>query len=503
MTTPVARSAVARAITAAPIASLAFVGILALTAVAVRGGLLGNDMLRLWEGAATAADGEVPFGRVVAAYPTLPFLTTTLVAWLFPGGAPAPALVAAALFAAIAAVCFLAFRKAGHSLAAAIAFTVLIAFHPALLRAVIAGPGDMFLAAFLLMLSLTLYDLRLRSGTSEVMHVGLALMALAFSHPVGAAFAFATAPFLAFALRPTLIANSAFNVVVALVFPTLFAIGAFSYVSWVFPGAGWTFFAAPAESLSVWAVALARMFGDALFDFPVLDACLAMTLALLVGAPLVPAVLLLVRRRRPLVNPAAVIVAAAIAATGLSVTSGFFGDPAAIVVTAPMLSAAMLSRVPLMHEHVALAIVLLLVGWFGGLASVALVDPITLNRLHLAWQHGDGGRAAALAAGGAASADDGVLVDIDNAPAFLLGRGTAPGILGPQSEAFTLAMLFRRIETPFVAVPDPQSAAGANDRLDRAFPTLFRDGPAGYRLIYQNNTWRIFEKLKAVTSHKD
>jgi len=497
------RTAAVRALTAAPIASFAFVGILMLTAIAVRDGLLGNDMLRLWEGAATAADGEVPFGRVVAAYPTLPFLATTLVAWVFPSGTPAPALVAAALFAAVAAVCFLSFRKAGHSLGAAAAFTMLIAFHPALLRAVIAGPGDMFLATFMLMLSFALYDLRLRSGTAEVMHVGLALMALAFSHPIGAAFAFAAVPFLAFALRPTLVANSALNVVVALIFPTLFAIGAFSYVSWVFPGNGWTFFAAPAESLSVWAVALARAFGDTLFDFPVFDASLAMAVALTIGAPLVPAVLLLVRRRRPLVTPALVIVGAALAATALSVMSGFFGDPAAIVVAAPVLSAAMISRVPAVREHTALAATLLLVGWFGGLGSVAVADPITMSRLQAALQHGDSGRADALAAGGAAVADDGVLVDIDNAPAFLLGRARAPGILGPQSEAFALAMLFRRVETPFVAVPDPQTAAGANDRLDRAFPTLFRDGPPDYRLVYQNNTWRIFQKLKVMAPHKD
>jgi len=503
MIAPPARSRVAPALVAAPIASLAFVGILVLTTVAVRDGLLGNDVLRLWEGAATAADGEVPFGRVVAAYPTLPFLATTLVAWAFPGGTPAPALVAALLFGIVAAVCFLSFRKARFPLPIAAAFTVLIVFHPALLRAVIAGPGDMFLAAFVLMLSLALYDLRLRSGTAEVMHVGLALMGLAFSHPIGAALAFAAMPFLAFALRPRLVANSALNVVVALVFPTLFAIGAFSYVSWVFPGDGWTFFAAPAESLSVWAVGLARAFGDTPFDLPALDASLAMAAALAIGAPLVPAMLLLVRRRRPLVAPALVLTAAAIAATALCVITGIFGDPAAIVIVAPMLAAAMTSRVPAAREHIPLTAVLLIAGWFGGLGSVALADPITVNRLQFALAHGDGGRADALAAGGVAAADNGVLVDIDNMPAFLLGRGAAPGILGPQSEAFTLAMLFRRVETPFVAVPDPQSQAGANDRLDRAFPALFHDGPPGYRLVYQNNTWRIFEKTKQLAARKD
>jgi hypothetical protein len=27
---------------------------------------------------------------------------------------------------------------------------------------------------------------------------------------------------------------------------------------------------------------------------------------------------------------------------------------------------------------------------------------------------------------------------------------------------------------------------------------LFREGLPGYRVIYQNNTWRLFEKLKEV-----
>jgi hypothetical protein len=77
------------------------------------------------------------------------------------------------------------------------------------------------------------------------------------------------------------------------------------------------------------------------------------------------------------------------------------------------------------------------------------------------------------------------------------------GILGPDSEPFALPLLFARIDTPFVAVPDPQSRTGANDRLDRAFPSLFRDGLAGYRVIYQNNTWRLFEKMKIDTVPKE
>jgi hypothetical protein len=495
--------AMTRTLAATPIASFAFVVMLALAAFAVRNGLIADDALRLWAGASTAADGQVPIGRIVAAYPTLPFLTTTFVAWLAPAGTPAPALVAAGLLALIAAFCFLSFRKAGLPIAAAGIVTLLVAFHPALLRAVVAGPSDMFLAAFLLMLCLALYDLRARSGTSEVMGVGLALMALAFSHPMGAAFAFASVPFMAFAVRPLLVASSAFNVVIALVFPTLFMVAAFTYVSWVFPGDGWTFFAAPAESLSLWTAAVTRLFGDGLSGFLTVGASLAMGTALAVGAPVAVVMVALVHRRRPLVVPAVVFAAIAIAATAISVLSGFFGDPTALVVAAPVLAAAVVIRMPVARERLGLAIALLMLGWLGGLVSLALVDPITVNRLYAVFERGGTEDADALAAGGAAIGRDGVLVDVDNAPAFELGRGRARGILGPQSEPFALAMLFARIDTPFVAVSDPQSSAGVNDQLNKAFPSLFRSGPPGYRVIYQNNTWRLFARIKNDPDHRD
>jgi hypothetical protein len=474
-----------RALAGAPVASLAFVAPLALAAIAVSSGLVADDMLRLWAGASIAADGQVPIGRIVAGYPTLPFLATTFVAWLAPAGTPAPALVAAGLFSLIVTFCFLSFRKAGLSYFAAASVTLLVAVHPAMLRAVIAGPADMFLASFLLMLCLALYDLRARNGTAEVMAV---------AHPIGAAFAFAAVPFLAFVVRPGLVASSALNVVIALTFPTLFMVASFAYVSWVFPGDGWSFFAAPTKSLSLWTAAVARLLGNGLSGIPTIDASLAMGAALAIGAPVAVAMLALVYRRRPLIVPAAVFFGTAIAATAICVASGFFGDPTAIVVAAPILAATVVIRIPIARERIVIVTVLLILGALGGFVSLILVDPITVNQLHAAFDQGASERLDAIAAGGAALGHDGLLADTENAPAFVLGHACACGILGPESEPFALAMLFARIDTPFIAVPDPQSTTGANDRLDKAFPSLFRSGQAGYRLIYSNNTWRLFER---------
>ena len=62
-----------------------------------------DDTVRLWAGATTAGDGNVTLGRIVAAYPTLPFLATTLLSFVTPSGTPAPALLAAGVGAPLAA----------------------------------------------------------------------------------------------------------------------------------------------------------------------------------------------------------------------------------------------------------------------------------------------------------------------------------------------------------------------------------------------------------------
>ena len=57
-------------------------------------------------------------------------------------------------------------------------------------------------------------------------------------------------------------------------------------------------------------------------------------------------------------------------------------------------------RVPVARERPGLTMALLLWGWFGGLAGLALVDPITVNYLHGAVARGGGERIDALTAGG-------------------------------------------------------------------------------------------------------
>src|SRR5262249_28832300 len=156
--------------------------------------------ITLWAGAISAGGGDISLGRIVASYPTLPFFATTFLEVVTPAGTPTPALLAAGLLALLAGAWFLSFRKAELSSFAAAGATLMIALHPAMLAACLAGAADMFLVVFLYLLGGALYDLRARTAAPEVMAVGLSLLGLAFSHPMGAAVAFAVVPGLVFAV---------------------------------------------------------------------------------------------------------------------------------------------------------------------------------------------------------------------------------------------------------------------------------------------------------------
>lgn len=488
-------SAALRMLAVSPIGLATFLAALALIAFAVRRGLLGEDAVTLWAGAISAGGGDVPIGRIIASYPTLPFFGTAAIEFITPAGTPAPALLAAALLGLLACMLFRAFRSAGLTLPFAAAAALLLTLHPAMLAACLAGAAEMFLVVFLYLFGSALFDLRARTAAPEVMTVALSLVGLAFSHPIGAAIDIAAVPLLLFAVRPSLIANSALNVLLALVFPTLFALGAFAYVSWVFPGSGWSFLAAPSESLAVWAVDAARIVPGAL----PFNAALVSAVALGLGAPLAPLAIWSARERRPLAVPPLVLAGAIIGAAFVTVATGFFGNPAPLAAAAPILAAVILARVPPAPEWRRLVLPLLIAGWLGGLLAVALVSPRTALQLRAAISGGvvEQARLDALRLGGATADIEGVLIDTDNAPAVVLGRASSRGLIGPQDEGFALALLFRHIDTAFVAVPDPHSPSGIRDRLNEAFPLLYRDGASGYRLAYRNKTWRLYVRHQA------
>jgi hypothetical protein len=487
---------VTRFVSSALVVLVAFAAVFAVSTMVTTTGLIPDDSVTLWANAIMAGDGQMPIGRIVAAYPTIPFLATTLLNFVTPSGTPTPVLLTASVLALLAGSLFASFRRLGmHPFSVAL-IVVLIGLHPAVLRAAIAGPSEIIFTGFLFLFGGALFDLRARSGASEVMAVALSLLGLTFSHPMGAAMACAAVPFLVFSVRPELLSGRTLNLVVTLMFPTAFCVAAFVYMSWVFPGSGWSFLMAPAEGVANWAAGFSDLFGRGLSGSLPLDAGIAVIVALMFGAPLVPICIIGVWRRRPLVAPALVIIATTATGASLAVLTGLFGDPAPVAVLPPILAAILLLHVPSARARPALVLPLLMLGWFGGIFGIVIVDPRgAMNvRAALNGRNVDVERSAAIKFGNAIIGHDGVLVDTFNSPSVVLGRGSARGLLSPADEAFTLDVMFSRIDTPFVAVPDPQIGLGAQDRLNKAFPLLYRSGVPGYRLIYEGANWRLFAR---------
>jgi len=487
---------VTRMISAVFVALVAFAAVFAVSMSATTAGLVPDDAVTLWASAITAGDGQMPIGRIVAAYPTIPFLAATLLEFVTPAGTPTTILLTAGVLALLAGGLFVSFRRTGVPPIGGTLMVFLIVLHPAVLRAAIAGPADIIFTVFLFLLGGALFDLRARSAAPEIMAVALSLLGLAFSHPMGAAIACAAIPLFVFSVRPELLTSLTLNLVMTLVFPTAFCVAAFSYMSWVFPGSGWSFLIAPAEGVATWAAGFSSLFGRGLTGSLALDAGIAVLVTLLLAAPLVPFLIIWVWERTPLLAPALVIVAMTAMAASLAVLTGLFGDPALLAVMPPILAAILIMHVPLAREQLIFVLPLLVLGWFGGLAGFAILDPRgAMNvRVALMGRNVDMERLAAFNLGNATVGRNGVLVDTFNAPAIVLGRGRARGLLPPSTEEFALGVILARIETPFVAVPDPQIGIGAQDRLNKAFPLLYRHGAAGYHIVYDNANWRLFAR---------
>jgi hypothetical protein len=203
----------------------------------------------------------------------------------------------------------------------------------------------------------------------------------------------------------------------------------------------------------------------------------------------------LAQKRRPLVVPAIVLAAITVTSAAITVSTGMFGNPAATNTVVPILAALAVIRIPDVRERRGRLIALLAAGWIGGLAGSIAADPgMTLQLSGIEPPTRASERADAFRLGQAARGLDGVLVDTDHAPMVVIGRGSARGLIAPTDDDFSLSTLVARLNASYVAVPDPHSPAGAQDYLNKAFPLLHRSGAQGYRLIYQNRTWRLFAR---------
>ncbi len=282
-------------------------------------------------------------------------------------------------------------------------------------------------------------------------------------------------------------------------FRPCFAVGAFAYVSWVFPGSGWSFFAAPAESLSAWSAGVARVFGDGFTGSLTLDAALAI---------LHRACARRTARRRRARNAFA---AAAAGRAGRWCSPRSWSRrrrspsrPASSAIRPPLWSRRRCCR-GRRHARAGRARAALavrsrcsLLGWFGGAAGIGIVDPRDRDATP---RHGRRAsrrpRAARCARRSAAPRSDAMACwsTPTMRPPSCSAAAARTACSTRRASRSRWRMLFGRLATPFVAVPDPQSITGASDRLNKTFPPLYRHGAPGYRARIPKHdlalVWRI------------
>lgn len=78
--------------------------------------------------------------------------------------------------------------------------------------------------------------------------------------------------------------------------------------------------------------------------------------------------------------------------------------------------------------------------------------------------------------------------------AVIAHRGDARDLILPFSPRYKLALLNPGRTPPQIVVADPASEAGSRDAVSQRFPGLWSEGRPGYRLVYEQGPWRVWQR---------
>ncbi len=425
----------------AGIVLVAFVALLAFDGWLRQHGFIAAAIMRDWGEVILYGDGKGSFHEFTTTYPPIAFALNVLagvpIRWF--ASLPPPIVIAALLAALLVATWASALRAAGYGGWWSLALTALVGVQPFFLYLATLGVGAVLLLIAVYWYATAYWASRIHGRVSDFMSLALALAFTAFVHPLGALICVLTLPFLTLALPPALIARSVLNSMLVLLFPLLFALGSFAYENALFEDSATAF--------------LHNFFGSVLATVP---------------------------------------------------AGNDTGMPSVLLEIAALLVA--LAMVVLCHwpadsrrrgTVAALLLVGVALGW--GMSFLWRSDEPTR------WREAAMGTTVTVEQSGGAVAlgrylatRTDVLIDAPAHPEVLAARGSARGLVTPTDDVFMLTTFTRQIQSRFVAVPDPDRPAMLDDdRLAQTFPKLYAQGMHGYRLTYDANGWRVYERNDA------
>jgi hypothetical protein len=421
-------------------ALVAFAAILAVDHWLRLHGFVAGAVMSDWGEVVLYGDGKGSFREFTTRYPPIAFALNLIV------GVPVrelcslpPPIVTAALLAAMWAS---ALRAGGYGQWGSVALTALVCLNPFFLYMATTGVSAMLLLIAVYWFATAYRSSRFNGRVTDFMNLAFALAFIAFVHPFGAFICVLALPFLVFALPPSLVARSAVNSMLVLLFPLLFALASFTYGSALFQDSTSAFLRSVIGHFAA-AVGADQENGQP----PVMVEMAAPTVALAVVAVRYwPAD----RRRRGVIAALLLVLAALGASTPLLWRTG---EPA--------------------HWR-----------------QAAMGTPVIAEQ-----------NAGAASLGRFLAAHNDVLIDASAHPEILAARGSARGLVVPTDEAFMLTTVKHQVRSRVIAVPDPNGPAMHDgDLLNQMFPKLYEQGMRGYGLTYDAIGWRVYERNDARNS---
>lgn len=499
-----------RALRFAAIALVAFAALLAVNGWLRQHGFVPAGVMHDWGEIVLYSDGKGSFREFTTTYPPIAFALGVLagvpirqISFL-----PPPVVTAALLAALLAATWATTLRAAGYGRWWSVVLMTLVCLHPFFLYQATTGVGAVLLLIAVYWFASAYRASRINGRVTDLMNLALALAFTAFVHPLGALICVLALPFLALALPPALIARSALNSMLVLLFPLLFALGSFAYENALFEDSAFSFLRNLFGHIPA-VVQTGNGFG-AVPSGP-LAWCIVIGVAALTVVAAMPVALMPVLRwpqERGLARPIPALFAlASVAVVGVgieAVTRGGTANPSALFeIAAPFVALATVAarHLPLSPRRRGAVAALLLAGVVLGWGVSFLWrsgEPALWRDAAMGVSVDVGQNAGAVALGRYLATRTDILIDASAHPAVLAARGSAYGLVVPTDDAFMLATLTRQIRTRFIAVPDPNVLAMLNDDLIiQAFAKMYEQGTRGYHLIYDNNGWRVYERNDA------
>lgn len=450
-----------------------------------------------WRVALAAIADAAAFRELFAiTFPPL-LMSADLLAALLPatGWLPLPLLVNIIAGGALCAAWAKLFRQAGYGPATAGLAALLLLAQPPLQQAIASGQGIPLGVLGMTMLAPAAIRMRETGEVNAIAIVGAALALMLFSAVSGAYMVLALLPFLVLLTPQQLLARSPVGVLLVLLFPLLFALAGYLYINWVFGGSPLAFAQLANAGIRGAAVNLGAYPWLTGWGGGILTGAVAGAGMMILSCPLL--VWTLLRSVGPGALVLRMLAGAVLTAIIIASQAQFLGHPAWLLpYLLPIALIAVARRRPGRLSTAGL-LLLLLLGMPGGWLVQGLAAPAQLTDWVRAL-HGERVSTAAMeqdAQFGLTLRDhDDIAIDADASGLVIPARGGAYGLVMPSSDRLKADLLRGLLSTRYVAVQDPGSLRGRQDRIGLAMPHLWRDGPPGGRLVVSVGPWRLWEQ---------